>query len=322
MMRLLAQFVLSLSVVQMVPASVPALESAHLPESREEVAVVRELSALLSERLPIDRALRPPRKRDAQSLGIVTSAKSAIVVDKGSGAILFEKNADEVRPIGSLTKLLSAAVFLEMGLDLDAPAAIAQEDLRQGGRDHLYVDDEVRVRDLLEASLVGSDNPATVALMRLSGLSSEAFVERMNTLAKTFGMERSRFIEPTGLDQRNVSTARELALLLRSALEVPEIREITTKATTEFASTNRSYVIPTTNLLLGSYLNAPPFSIAGGKTGFLPSAGYCLAIEVDDGNGHVVFTVILGSDSIHARFQEAKGLTQWAFDTYVWPDEE
>ena len=97
--------------------------------------------------------------------------------------MLFEKNTGEVRPVGSLTKLLSAAVFLETHPDLDAPASVLKEDLRSGGRDHLYVDDEVRVRDLLSASLVGSDNPSTVALLRLSGLSPEAFVERMNAMA-------------------------------------------------------------------------------------------------------------------------------------------
>ncbi len=322
MMRLLAQLVLSLAVVEMVPTSVPALESAHLPSSREETAVVREVSRLLSPELPIDRALRPPRNVDPESLGIVTSAISAMVVDKGSGQALFEKNISEVRPIGSLTKLISAAVFLETHPDLDAPAAVFKEDLRSGGRDHLYVDDEVRVRDLLLASLVGSDNPATMSLMRLSGLSPSVFVERMNAMAGEFGMERSRFVEPTGLDSRNVSTAWELVLLLRHVMEIPEIREATVKTTAEFTSAHRAYVIPTTNLLLGSYLNREPYSIVGGKTGFLPSAAYGLGIEVDDGEGHAVFTVVLGSESVSARFQEAKGLTEWAFDTYLWPDEE
>src|SRR3990167_6362232 len=111
MMRLLAQLVLSLAVVEMVPTSVPALELAHLPLAREEAAV-QEASRLLSPELPIDRALRPPRNADPESLGVVTSAVSAIVVDKGSGQVLFEKNTGEVRPVGSLTKLLSAAVFL------------------------------------------------------------------------------------------------------------------------------------------------------------------------------------------------------------------
>ncbi|KKW36991.1 MAG: D-alanyl-D-alanine carboxypeptidase, partial [Candidatus Uhrbacteria bacterium GW2011_GWC2_53_7] len=142
MMRLLAQLVLSLAVVEMVPTSVPALESAHLPSAREEPAVVREVSRLLSPELPIDRALRPPRNADPESLGVITSAVSAIVVDKGSGQVLFEKNTGEVRPVGSLTKLLSAAVFLETHPDLDAPASVLKEDLRSGGRDHLYVDDE------------------------------------------------------------------------------------------------------------------------------------------------------------------------------------
>ena len=320
-MRLLAQLVLSLAMVEMVPTSVPAIESAHLPQAREGVVVAREVSHLLSSRLPIDRAVRPPKNVDPESLGVLTSATSAVVVDRGSGEILFEKNIDEIRSIGSITKLLAAAVFLETRPDLDHPAGIREEDLRFGGRDHLYVDDDVRLRDLFEASLVGSDNPATISLMRLSGQTQEVFVERMNTMAREFGMENSRFVEPTGLDPRNVSTARELVLLFRRVLEIPDIRAVTTKSKTEFSSASREYVVPTTNLLLTSYLNTSPFSIVGGKTGFLPSAGYCLGIEVEDGEGHAVITVILGSETILTRFQEAKGLTEWAFDTYAWPDE-
>ena len=111
-------------------------------------------------------------------------------------------------------------------------------------------------------------------------------------------------------------------MLLKNVLEIPEIREISHKSRTEFTSiSGRGYVVPTTNLLLGSYLNSKPFSIIGGKTGFLPSAGYVLGVRVDDGEGHGVYTVVLGAETQSARFQEVKGLTQWALDVYRWPDE-
>lgn len=320
MMRLVAHVLLSLAMVEMVPTSVPALELAHLPEAREGVAMRREITNVVSPHLPIDVGVRPPRKKDPASLGIVTTASSAIVADKASGEVLFEKRIDEVRSIGSITKLMTAVVFLGTSPDLDVKAAVREEDVRSGGRDHLYIDDEVTVKDLLEASLVGSDNPATMSLMRLSGLTPEAFVERMNEQAKAWGMDHTRFVEPTGLDARNVSTARDLVVLFRRALDEARIRDVTQQSAVTFTSANREYVVPTTNLLLGSFLNSDPYSIVGGKTGYLPSAGYCVGVEVSDGNGHAVITVVLGSDTITTRFQEAKGLTSWVFDTYQWPD--
>ncbi len=322
MIKIIAQLVLSLAVVELVPANFAAIETAHLPEAGEGYPVVQEVSSLLSPSIPIDRSVRPPIKTDAYSLGIVTTASSAVVVDKGSGEILFEKNIDERRPIGSLTKLMTAIVFLDTQPDMDLKAAVTKKDVRLGGRDHLYLDDYVTIEHLLESSLIGSDNPATMSLMRLSGLTQEEFVEKMNETAHMYGMMNSRFTEPTGLDSKNISTAREIVLLLRHALDYADIRNITTKSTSTFNSdSGREYTIPTTNLLLGSYLNDHPFSIVGGKTGFLPSAGYCLGLEITDGDDHSVFSVVLGSDTQLTRFQEVKGLTQWAFDTFTWPDE-
>lgn len=322
MMRLFAQLVLSMAMVQFVPVSTPAIEQAHLPEASNGRPIISEVAELLSPHLPIDRGVRAPEKIDPESFGIVTTAKSALVVDRASGAVLFEKNADEVRPIGSMTKLIAALTFLDTHPDLTALASVIEPDLRLGGRDHLYLNDPVTVGNLLEASLVGSDNPATISLSRLSGLSSEEFAKAMNEQAQRFGMTSSYFVEPTGLDSRNVSTARDLTLLLDHVLEDPTLRSITEKTTTSFTSTTgREYVIPTTNLLLSSYLNTAPYKVLGGKTGFLPSAGYCLGIVVRDEFGHEVFSIALGSDTLLGRFQEVKALTQWAFDTYRWPDE-
>lgn len=321
-MRLFAQLVLSMAMVQFVPVSTPAIEQAHLPEARDGRFVISEVSELISPHLPIDRGARAPEKIDPESFGVVTTAKSALVVDRASGAVLFEKNADEVRSIGSITKLITALTFLNTHPDLTASASVIELDLRSGGRDHLYLDDPVTVGNLLEASLVGSDNPATVSLSRLSGLSVEEFAKAMNDQAKHYGMKSSYFVEPTGLDPRNVSTTRDLVLLLEYVLEDPTLRSITEKVTTSFRSASgREYVIPTTDLLLSSYLNVAPYKVLGGKTGFLPSAGYCLGVGIRDESGHEVFSIVLGSDTLLSRFQEVKGLTQWAFDTYRWPDE-
>ena len=87
------------------------------------------------------------------------------------------------------------------------------------------------------------------------------------------------------------------------------------------SASGRTYRIPSTNELLGSFLNQPPFSIVGGKTGFLPEAGYCFGAILAEGGVHEIMVVVLGSDSLERRFQDAKALGVWAFQTYDWPDE-
>ena len=321
MIRLFTQMVLAAAMVDFLPATPAALEYAALPEAKEAPAFMEEVAAWIPAGLP-ESDVRGPTREDATRLGVITTAPAVLVVDVASGAELFAKRPDEVRPIGSITKLLSALVFLDTNPDLEARASILPEDLRDGGRDHLYVEDEVSVRNLLEASLVGSDNPATMALARLSGVPLSDFVARMNTRALELGMRASSFRDPTGLDPHNVATARDVVVLLRAALANQLVAEISRVSLAEFSSAaSRTYHIPTTNNLLSSYLNAPPFTILGGKTGYLPLAGYGVGVEVTDGAGHALYTVVLGSETAQSRFQEAKALTQWAFDVFRWPDE-
>jgi D-alanyl-D-alanine endopeptidase (penicillin-binding protein 7) len=322
MIKIIAQLVLSLSVIEMVPTNFDALEFEHLPESGAEISIASEVVDILRLQNYENQYSNAPKKTDPESLGVITTASSAIVVDNNSKMVLFEKNADELRSIGSLTKLMTAIVFLESNPNLEEKASVTAEDVRLGGRDHLYVNDYITVRQMLEASLIGSDNPATMSLARLSGLSVDEFVSKMNEFAKAFNMNSTKFVDQTGLNSRNISTAREIAILLAHALEYSEISSITSKNKSEFLSeSGRHYSIQSTNALLESYLNEQPFSIVGGKTGFLPTAGYCLGLKVNDGSGHSVLSVVLGSDTQNSRFQEVKGLTQWAFDVYSWPDE-
>ncbi|KKW45289.1 MAG: D-alanyl-D-alanine carboxypeptidase family protein [Parcubacteria group bacterium GW2011_GWA2_56_7] len=321
MMRLLTQLLLAASLVEMVPADVASLELQSLPEAENGRPVLQTIERAFQP-LPPPSSDRAPEQVDVARLGVVTSAVSALVVDDASGQILFEKNAREVRAIGSLTKLLAAAVFLETEPDLSLSSAILPEDVRAGGRDHLYVEDPLSLYNLLEASLIGSDNPATMALMRLSGHSQEAFVDRMNLRALSMGMTDSFFTEPTGLDARNVSTSLDVVRLLDAVLDHPVIAEITRRGSASFTSgTGRSYAFPSTNQLLQSYLNRDPYQVLGGKTGFLPEAGYGLGVKVMDEAGHAIYSVVLGSETSSSRFQEVKGLSQWAFDVFRWPDE-
>lgn len=263
-----------------------------------------------------------PVKVDPASLGVVTSAVSVLVMDRASGEVLFEKNPHEIRSIGSITKLMTAYVAHQSGLDLSEPASVTAEDIRYGGINYLAIDDVVSVGDILEASLVGSDNSATAALVRLSGFETESFVALMNQTAAELGLKNTNFVDPTGLGSENRSTAHEITVLLDQVLSDEVIRAIVKEPEAIFSSSSgRDYKVPNTNELLTSYLNLDPFQIIGSKTGYLPEAGYCLAMVIQENFGHDIFVVVLGSSTKESRFQEAKGLTEWAYDTYDWSDQ-
>ncbi|MFH1142443.1 MAG: serine hydrolase, partial [Candidatus Uhrbacteria bacterium] len=323
--KVLVQVVLALTMIEFTPVDVGELEQrAGLSSNSVNMVDMEQLVqwAANPQASLISAAYKTPQKVDQDSLGIVTTAVSAVVIDQESGAILFEKNIDEIRSIGSITKLMTAYVAMQSGLDLDAFASVSEQDLRQGGHLYLYLDDQVTVREVLQASLVGSDNSATIALARLSGLSPEQFVQKMNMTAFEIGLTKTTFADPTGLSVQNRSTAREIAKLLDLVLANEEIKQATTQTTSYFTSlSGHNYTIPNTNELLNSFINDYPYQIVGGKTGYLPEAGYCLAIQAEEDQGRDIFVVVLGSDTKDDRFREVKGLTQWAYDTYDWPDQ-
>jgi D-alanyl-D-alanine endopeptidase (penicillin-binding protein 7) len=119
----------------------------------------------------------------------------------------------------------------------------------------------------------------------------------MNAKAQILGMRQAHFDDPTGLDSNNQASAHDVALALRAALHYPEIREITKISKIQLIgrATAKPYLIDSTNLLLGSFLNRDPYRIVAGKTGSLPEAGFCLAQATEDKGGHEVIVVVLGS---------------------------
>lgn len=262
-----------------------------------------------------------PVKTRADSLGVIISAQSAVVVDEKSGDMLFEKNSDEPRSIGSITKLMTALVFLEgIHPDLSASASVLPKDKQPGGVDHIGMQDPVSVHDLLFASLVGSDNTATMSLVRLSGKTKEEFVHQMNERAAQMGLQQTTFIDPVGLSPENRALPSDVVTLLSVALDQPLIREATETSSVSFSSASgRAYHISSTNELLKSFLNTPPYAIVGGKTGYLPEAGYCLAIKVQKDGGKDLYVVVLGSDTLLGRFRDSKALAAWAYEAYAWP---
>lgn len=261
-----------------------------------------------------------PVKKDPNRLGIETTSRAVMVADWKTGASLFEKNADSPQPIASISKLMTALVFLDRDPDWDAVVEMRGSDARPGGVPYLIPGEKVTVRDLFNVSLVPSANEATVALSRSTGLSDDEFVAKMNETAASLGMTGATFVEPTGLDSRNQATARDVAILVRKALERDEIRDVVTKREYRFtAKTGLPHVVRSTDLLLGSFLDAAPYRFLGGKTGFIEEAGYCFGAAAEDADKNGVVAVVLGASTKELRFREVKSLMYWAFDAYSWP---
>jgi D-alanyl-D-alanine endopeptidase (penicillin-binding protein 7) len=231
-------------------------------------------------------------------------ARNAILVDPSTGEVLFAKNSDRSVPIASLTKLMTALVFLEQKPALDREVEVTPAELNGGGHTQLRRADRVALGDLLHMSLMSSDNVATRVLARESGLSGDEFVARMNRKATELGLQGSRFVEFTGLDERNVSSAADVARLLHAAAHEPLIQEITTTRQYQFATGRRVHAVHNTNrMLYGRY------EVLGGKTGFILEAGYCFATWVRS-QGRDLIAVVLGAPTNATRFADTVRLLQ------------
>ncbi len=263
---------------------------------------------------------RPPDIKDPGRLGIETAAKAVAVIDWETGAVLFEKNAGQPLPIASLTKLMTALVVLDGRPDWRRTVIMTEDDQQIGDLPMLLPGEEFAVGDLFNLSLIASSNDAAVALARSTGLSRDEFLGRMNALAGEMGMERAEFHDVTGLDPRNVAAARDVALLVRKALSVEEIRKTVRLQSYEYAPINGpKRRARSTDQLLDSFLSRPPFDFLGGKTGYIDEAGYCFGAAAQNGDGDRVVAVVLGAANKDERFREVKKLIYWAFDAFAWP---
>jgi len=231
-------------------------------------------------------------------------ARNAILLDPQTGEVLFEKNASRSVPIASLSKLMTAMVFLEQKPDLDKQVTVTREELDGAGHTQLRRGEVVPLGELLHMSLMCSDNCATRCIALESGLAPDEFIARMNHKAVELGLTGTRFVEFTGLNEHNVSTAADVARMLHAAANEPLIAQITTTRSYDFHTARRWHTVGNTNrLLYGRY------EVLGGKTGFIREAGYCFATWVRAG-GRDLIAVLLGAPTNATRFADAVRLIQ------------
>jgi D-alanyl-D-alanine endopeptidase (penicillin-binding protein 7) len=261
-----------------------------------------QVSSAAKARRSTTRHARTRRARRPPPGGVY--ARCAIVVDPISGKVLYQKNADREAPIASLTKLMTALVFLEQKPDLSRSVEVTREEIYRAGHTQLRNGEHATLGDLLHMSLMCSDNVATRVLARESGLSQWAFLASMNRKSEQIGLRDTRFVEFTGLDEHNVSTATDVAQLLRTAAGNDLIHSITTTQQYEFHSDRRPHHISNTNRLLKSR-----YQVLGGKTGFILESGYCFATWIR-AEGRDLIAVVLGAPTNATRFADVVRLVQ------------
>ncbi|MDP3771043.1 MAG: serine hydrolase, partial [bacterium] len=258
--------------------------------------------------------------RGVEVLGPEISAVSAAVIDTDSGAVLFGKQPYVVRPLASITKLVTALTVVGDQPDWGARVEIIPSDIPAEGHTILRPGDFVTMRDLFTAMLVRSDNGAARALVRGHEAMEGWFRDAAAQTVRAIGLFALRVVEPTGLASENRGTAVDVARLLAVAREHREIARrlqmpqamimVGRKASTALS-------IVSTNLLL---LDTPKaFRVIGGKTGYLDESGYNLALVVEH-NGNEVVVVVLGSATHDDRFRDAERLAEWTFRNYEWTD--
>ncbi len=256
-----------------------------------------------------------PFKKSDEPLSV--NASSALAVDFDSGRVLWEKSADEKRPIASITKLMSALVFLDNVPEWDEVYKVKKSDYRSGGKAYVYDGDELRVGDLFNLILVASDNTAVISLAAHYGMSEEQMATKMNQKAKDLGLSNTYFQDATGLSSGNVSTVKDVAALAKKALVRKDIRETVLKDKYEFKTlAGRKVLAYSTDDLLKNTEDRS--RLMGGKTGYTSEAGYCFVAGFFGAEGHNVISVVFGTPSAQARFREAKSIADWSFANFTW----
>jgi len=239
---------------------------------------------------------------------IALRSSSALVQDAGTGEVVFGKNADAVVPIASITKLMTAMVILDSGLDLEEQIVLSREDAvaMKGARSRLRTGLSISRGDLLLLALMSSENRAAAALGHSYPGGLEVFVDAMNAKAAVIEMNESRFVEPTGLSPANVSTASDLAKLVRAAHEYPLIREYSTKDRATIRASKRPLAYGNTNGLVRSKY----WEIELSKTGYISEAGRCLVMHVRLAEKDLI-VVLLDSWGKQSRIGDANRIKKW-----------
>jgi len=233
---------------------------------------------------------------------------SVLVQDADTGEIVLNKNSDAIVPIASITKLMTAIVTLDRGVDLEESVMLSKEDgdRLKGTKSRLKPGVVLTRNELLMLALMASENRAAAALGRSYPEGREAFIAAMNQKAVELGMSDSRFVDPTGLSKGNVSSARDLAKLVHAAHGYELIREYSTRDRATVTALGRKINFRNTNGLVRN----SHWEIGLSKTGYISEAGRCLVMRVRLASKDLI-VVLLDSWGKQSRIGDANRIRKW-----------
>lgn len=250
---------------------------------------------------------------------------SAIVMVPKTHEVLYSFKPDLIHPAASLTKLPAALAFLSRNISTAKSVRLAAVDEVGGGRLRVAVGARMTVRDLVYSSITASANNTATALGRLSGLTKSAFLKRMNEEARLAGAIHSKFVDFSGMDTRNITTAHDMALIADRAFSEPTIRRAATTSEYSFkvyeGKKTINKTIKNTNDLL---TKDPEMWVLGGKTGYLEEAKNNLVVRLRRLDrrgtpiaGTDVIVVVFGVTDKQQMFASAKRLANWSWEQHA-----
>ncbi len=239
---------------------------------------------------------------------------AVFVYDVDAGKVLLSRHADDRRPVASLTKLLSALTVASEGPDLDRQLCIDSSSRPSwpGARTKLFTGTCGTGWDYLGAAVVQSDNGAAMVLPEVAGLPYFPFVSHMNEVAAELGMGWSSFVDPSGADDDNLSTARDMTRAALAASLHPTVATVATAPFWDFADTGRQRIrrMWTTDRMVGRQ----DIEVLAAKTGYTDTAGYCFTGVFRTRDGHRVAFTTLGAHRNRHRWKDVERLLDWAGD--------
>ncbi len=271
---------------------------ARLARARRAAALAREAREAQVPRFKLD---------DTGALVPDIRAEAAIIYNPENGQVLWESNSTDKRSIASITKLMTAAAFVENNPDLNQEVVVQRSDVRAASTTYLRAGYTITSNDLLHLLLIASDNAAARALARVSPYGTDGFVDRMNEKAIELGLENTAYADPSGLHVDNVSSAYDMAKLVTFVSGDERIAGIMRKQHHSIPMGRRTVTVHSTNQLV----MRGDVDVLGGKTGFISKAGYCLATLLRLPQGPQVAVVVLGAKSNASRFWETRHLFNW-----------
>nr|WP_029609454.1 serine hydrolase [Neisseria sicca] len=255
-------------------------------------------------------ALSHAQKIEAQAMmaGPLLTSQAALIFNNKTGEILYQKNADRVMPIASISKLMSAMVVLDARLDMNERITITADEIDRlkGTGSRLAVGTTLTRGELLLLSLMSSENRATHALGRTYPGGMSAFVSAMNAKAQSLGMYSSRFYEPTGLNFQNVSTANDLNRMVAAASKYPLINKNSTSNYGSVWTANGRQNYKNSNALV----REGGWNIELQKTGYIREAGRSMVVKANVQNQPITI-VLLNSPTSTTRVNDARKIESW-----------